>query len=1337
MQFKSGESLDDVARSFEKYLNTDNKGAPFKVELSAAPVQAPAPTKPALSPQQDQIKRWKAELSRLEAIRFKTAGHEMSIDRLKRQIAADPSKWQEGQGVAWRVTRDQTNRGFRVVEVRPDTGEAVIRQVSDTGLTSTGGDYDRVQDQLVDIIDLTRDRKYDQAPSVMPAEAPGRPAPAVARPAPSAVPAKQPWEQTKTEYVDFHVRSPAMHRYGVEQALKADKPVPPEVLADYPDLAAKYGRAAEAAPPTAPPPQNIADAAAPAPPSRMAEGRAATMGTPPFASLLQEIDAINADPAAWVTHEGQRQLTPAAQNRIVEQLMLGYRDGVINRSELISLIDESGFDMRRIGGGTSEDVLGYFEGRMKPHPTTMPTEKPLTAAEIDTELAVLGKTRPPNANAFIDEITAAPDEATLKAIARRVQHESAVTHTLTGSDDIAIDRAMTARRDVLIDEAQARTAAIPRPEAPTEAAKPILTSAQEKVLTPARKAVLSGKGSLKVWRDDAGNVYVERAIGGSGYSYSTVKPDGTVKSGMPEQQKTWTIVEDSKAGAAEAVKPSAAEVRPAEAAPPAPPRPPATEAPPPAEVPPSKPGFAGNIRLSKYPPELRDDIKAVYDKDPAKFEAARRGVRPDEEVRADAQALIDSVGGKGEKSVRRWKAGQAWNAEEVLALREVLASRTRVVLDAQKTLREGGDSTANLVRLRLAIEEQQLTQQAVAGVTAEAGRALRQFRQNVEGVIASGDTKRLETILNRLGGRQNAEELSAALAKVDLGNQEAVYKFIRNATKPKAADYLTEIFYNSILSGIRTHEVNTIGNTLAAILAPIETIASAAVEVPLAAIARRPRERFFREVKPEVFAMARALPEGVRKALYILKNGYSWDDVAKLEIRRPQAFKGKPGAAINMPSRALAAEDAIFRSVHYAGALNAGAYRIARREGLRGQALAGRIAELLTDPTPSLLGYAGKMEDYRVYQQQPGQFARGLVQIRDTDVGGIQPLRFALPFIQTPANLVKYGLERSPLGVLNPTLWRNVARRNPEAADQLGRWLIGSTIAAAVAYYAADGKITGAAPEGQAQRDLFYRQGKQPYSIRVGDRWLPYNRFEPFNQPLAQVATTVEAMREGKDVRESVGSIVAGIGKNFISQTYMSGVSDLMNAIDDPERYGVNIFERSGVGLAVPFSAASRTIAQTIDPTIRQSKGIAEELQASVPGLSQNLMPRLNVFGAETRRESPAYLPVEARLARNDPVDNELARLNVNIGFAGNSIRNVALSRDEQQAYQRLRGTKLKEMLDRVVASPIYQNLDDTSKAAVLERAGQRVANAAGLEYLKQLGPDEIRRRLLTRAVGR
>lgn len=1114
---------------------------------------------------------------------------------------------------------------------------------------------------------------------------------------------------------------------------------------------------------------------------------------------------------------------------------------------------------------------------------------PGTAPVVPKAPATISAMPPPSpkATAFIDEIASAPDQGTLKEIARRAQHEGTVTHTLTTTDSIAIDRAMTARRDTLIDEAQARTAARPAPQNIPDAAAPTLQSvgspqfatepvkpgfvrlyrgiarpsdlagslagvtdqlkggrsfttdltyaedmiapyggtagqgmllyvdvpedvargalgtnwgdpqhvipaewakqvkelpnassphniadaaaetpplspvapaaglptvkpitvAQDKVLKPARAAVASGKSSLKVWQDDKGVLYVERATGGSGYSYSTVKPDGTVTSGMPESTKGMTLLEDSKRAQARTeaatvpvrTAPPATAARapergpmPAGTVPPVPPPrapgTPPTAAPPP----PSRPGFAGNIKLAKFSKELQPQIQATYDASPEKFEAARRGVRSDAQVKQDAADLIDSIGGNGQKSVNRWREGQAWNAEEILALKEVLATRTRSVLEAQKATREGGDSTANLVRLQFAMKEQAATQKAVQGVTAEAGRALRVMRQTVTGALESGDERALREILDRLGGRQSAEETAAALGKIDLSDREAVFQFIRNS-QPRPS-WIMEIFYNSILSSPGTHLRNTIGNTLAALATPIETAVSATLDLPLSAISRRPRARFFGEVPAEAFAAARATREGLGKALYILRNGYGWDDVAKLEVRRPQAIGGIAGAAINMSTRSLVAADAVFRSLHYSAALNAGAYRMASQAGLKGQARVARIAELLTNPPKDLLDYAGKMSRYRVYQAEPGQLAQGLTKIQNINVGingrNIQPARFALPFVPTPINLAKYGLERSPLAILNPQLWTNIIKRDPEAADQLARWFVGSAITAAVVSYAADGKITGAAPTSAIERDRFYREGKQPYSLRIGDRWVPYNSAEPLNQPLALAAVAVDAMRNGKDFTSTLGAAVGGVAKNVVSQRYLSGVSDLINTMEDPERYAPNMGERIVISLGVPFSSLSRGIAQTIDPTIRQSEGLIEEFKAVIPGLSQELLPRLNAFGEEQRRETSPLGPAMITTAKNDPVNAELVRLDVNVGFVGDSIHNVPLNREEQQAYQQLSGAKKKEILRTVIASPIYQGLDDMVKSAILERAVQRAANAAGLEYLKRIGADEIKRRL-------
>jgi len=53
-----------------------------------------------------------------------------------------------------------------------------------------------------------------------------------------ALKAKEPWEMKQADWIDGHIKSPAMHKEHVKIALSENKPVPDAVLVEYPDLKA-------------------------------------------------------------------------------------------------------------------------------------------------------------------------------------------------------------------------------------------------------------------------------------------------------------------------------------------------------------------------------------------------------------------------------------------------------------------------------------------------------------------------------------------------------------------------------------------------------------------------------------------------------------------------------------------------------------------------------------------------------------------------------------------------------------------------------------------------------------------------------------------------------------------------------------------------------------------------------------------------------------------------------------------------------------------------------------------------------------------------------------------
>jgi hypothetical protein len=331
-------------------------------------------------------------------------------------------------------------------------------------------------------------------------------------------------------------------------------------------------------------------------------------------------------------------------------------------------------------------------------------------------------------------------------------------------------------------------------------------------------------------------------------------------------------------------------------------------------------------------------------------------------------------------------------------------------------------------------------------------------------------------------------------------------------------------------------------------------------------------------------------------------------------------------------------------------------------------------------------------------------------------------LRFIVPFVTTPTNVLKYGLERSPAGWANPQLWKNLANKSPEAADQIARAGIGSMLAAGIATYAADGKITGAAPSNAAERDRFYREGKQPYAVLIGDQWVSYQRLEPLNQAFSQVAAVVNAVNSGDDkgALEMANQVGTDIGKNLLSQTFVTGLNDFLLAMTEPERYGSQFIERTASSL-VPFSSLQRTAAYALDPTIRRPEGVAERVMATIPGLSQNVPPRLTAFGEPSQREAGAFNPYTHSQAKTDPLTTELNRLQYNTGFVGESISNVPLNRDQQQQYQEIAGQLTKRLFERVIQRDAYQQMNDSQRIEVLDKLTAEARKIARDTVLNQM----------------
>mgnify|MGYP003693987515 CR=1 FL=1 len=84
--------------------------------------------------------------------------------------------------------------------------------------------------------------------------------------------------------------------------------------------------------------------------------------------------------------------------------------------------------------------------------------------------------------------------------------------------------------------------------------------------------------------------------------------------------------------------------------------------------------------------------------------------------------------------------------------------------------------------------------------------------------------------------------------------------------------------------------------------------------------------------------------------------------------------------------------------------------------------------------------------------------------------------------------------------------------------------------------------------------------------------------------------------------------------QNILDESFMRGPSDLVKAIQDPVRYGGG-YIRNFLSSFVPYSVAMGQMSRAADPYQRDARTVIDAIRAKVPGMSQSLMPRRDVWG--------------------------------------------------------------------------------------------------------------------------
>ncbi len=496
----------------------------------------------------------------------------------------------------------------------------------------------------------------------------------------------------------------------------------------------------------------------------------------------------------------------------------------------------------------------------------------------------------------------------------------------------------------------------------------------------------------------------------------------------------------------------------------------------------------------------------------------------------------------------------------------------------------------------------------------------------------------LKGLLKKAMKRGANKDLIDALKRVDPEDHKAVRDLAISVMTPSLRDKIYEVWVNGILSGPKTHLANVVGNTTALTTRLLERNIATGVDIARAAVTGRPRSL-------SNYGIMAGLMEGLKKGLASLKEDLSSDKLdfrGKFNEHGVPAIKGKTGEIIRIPTRMLSAIDNLFKVIVGTTEAHRWAASKAVSEGLTGKAFTNRVAEILSatpEKNPALYEAMQKAirgeAEYLTFTRGLGPVGRKITGLRDATPG----LRYVIPFIKTPMNIAAFALERTPVGLLYHLTKGNLrGTDSAKVAEEVSKQIVGGIIMTATAAMVKSGVLTGSGPADYNLNRNKQATGWQPYSMKVGDTYVSYQRLEPLSSVVGMVADMLETKDETKK-HDIAAKVINSIATNLTNKTFLQGLENMFLLFSDPLRY-TGQMAKGYIGGAMPFSSLLGQAAQAIDPTIRQTEatgfrlGIPDALAAKIPGVSTLLPPKETTAGVTVQRPGP----LAARLVSPFPI---------------------------------------------------------------------------------------------------
>lgn len=474
-----------------------------------------------------------------------------------------------------------------------------------------------------------------------------------------------------------------------------------------------------------------------------------------------------------------------------------------------------------------------------------------------------------------------------------------------------------------------------------------------------------------------------------------------------------------------------------------------------------------------------------------------------------------------------------------------------------------------------------------------------------------------------------------ALKRYDLNDPAQANAFYREFIKPNAEDWLDKYRYTNMLSSPKTHIVNTASNLIGgAVVHPLQKATEGFID---AVVHHGDRSRYAGEALPYMKGFFGSMGEAATAFKEVMQ-GKRLNLNPDMDALRnvPLATKGaaaKADSVLSVVTKLLEAGDQFSTALVKGGELKALEHRAGKGVVIKHpEALAQDIATqrlFRSDLGGKEQGYILQAMDYVPQQLNQARHAKNPI-VRNVS-------KIAFPFVKTPTNIFKQMLEYSPAGYTTMAGSSDkIAAAAKATMGTVGTTLIASTLAS-------NGNLTFSEPSGK-ERDAFRAAGKQPYSFKIGNTWISYQRLHPaIAMNFAVVASVTDALNKKKINEKQADVLLEGFGgmvRFFTDQSYVKNVRDFVDAASggantNTSKISSTISSQAGNAFnqLVPFRSMATWINNIVDPTQRKvdySKDVGTQIYQQavkgLPGLSHALPTRDDPFTGQPVKSDVPFL---------------------------------------------------------------------------------------------------------------